>query len=135
LWKADIIPIQIIDSRKLTEAENIWLKDLDNTLDVARLNRLSREIKRLGKAARIGAYLDAIARANMEMIQEAIKMKKSTVTLEQVFAETGLAAKLETKGKAEMARNLFKMGLSLKKIAQATEMDIETVKSLVKTGV
>jgi hypothetical protein len=31
----DIIPIQIIDNRKLSEDENIWLKDLDNKLDVA----------------------------------------------------------------------------------------------------
>jgi len=32
--KGDILPIQIIDNRKLSEEENIWLKDLDNRLDV-----------------------------------------------------------------------------------------------------
>jgi hypothetical protein len=41
----DIIPIQIIDSRKLSEEENIWLKDLDNELDVSRINRLTVEIE------------------------------------------------------------------------------------------
>jgi predicted transposase YdaD len=136
----DIIPIQIIDSRKLSEAENIWLKDLDNTLNVARINRLTLEIERLGKATQVGAYVDAIARANAEMLKEAIKMSKNTVTLEQVLVETGLAAKWEAKakaegkaeGKVELARNLVKMGVSLKKVAQAAEMDIKTVKSLVQ---
>ena len=31
--KGDILPVQIIDSRKLSEEENIWLKDLDNRLE------------------------------------------------------------------------------------------------------
>jgi hypothetical protein len=132
----DIFPIQIIDSRKLSEAENIWLKDLDNTLNVARINRLTKEIERLGKAAQVGAYLDAIARANAEMIKESIKMSKSTVTLEQVLIETGLVAKWKVEGKvegkAEVARNLVKLGVSPKKVAQATEMDIEAVKALIQ---
>jgi hypothetical protein len=139
----DIIPIQIIDSRKLSEAENIWLKDLDNELDVARLNRLTKEITRLGKAAQIGAYIDAIARANSDIIKEAMKMKKSTVTLEQVLEETGITARAEARGEAraearaklEVARNLVNIGVSMKKVVQATGLDIETVKALVHSSI
>ncbi|MDR3341758.1 MAG: hypothetical protein LBT14_03030, partial [Treponema sp.] len=91
----DIIPIQIIDNRRLSGEENIWLKELDNELDVERISRITREIDRLGKAAQIGAYLDAIARANSGILQEALKMSDTALTLEKVFEEAGLIAKWE----------------------------------------
>jgi hypothetical protein len=62
-----------------------------------------------------------------------MKMSKSKVTLEQVLIETGLMAKAEAKGKLEGARNFMNMGVSPKKIAQASGLDIETVKSLIKS--
>jgi hypothetical protein len=46
----DVVPIQIIDSRELPEAENLWLKGLDNKLDAQRLQRLDAEIDRCGNA-------------------------------------------------------------------------------------
>jgi hypothetical protein len=132
----DIIPIQIIDSRKLSEAENFWLNALDNNLDAARLNRLTTKLRQLGKTAQIGAYIDAIFRANAEKLKEVYKMRKNAVTLEQVLEEIGLTAKWEAKGtlegKLQVARNLIKMGESPKKVAQAAELDIKTVKALIK---
>jgi predicted transposase/invertase (TIGR01784 family) len=61
-----------------------------------------------------------------------MKVKKSTVTLEQVLEETGITARAEARAKLEVARNFVKMGVSLKKVAQATGLDIKTVKSLVQ---
>jgi hypothetical protein len=136
--KGDIIPIQIIDSRELSEAENIWLKNLDNELDAPRIKRITAEIARYSKAAQIKAYLDVIVRANSASLKEAVKMSKSTVTLEQVLEETGITARAEARGevkgkaeaKLEVAKNLIKIGLSLEKVVQATELDLETVKNL-----
>jgi hypothetical protein len=125
----DIIPIQIIDSRELSEGENIWLRNLDNELDVERINRITAAIERLGKAARIRAYLDAIVRANPKMLKEALKM--SDLTMEQVLEEVGLIAKWEARGedrvKREVAKNLINIGLPLEQIAQVTGLDIETL--------
>jgi hypothetical protein len=138
----DIIPIQIINSRELPEGENIWLKSLDNKLGLQGLNRVTAEIDRLGKAAQIKAYLDVIVRANPEALKEALKMSDAALTLERVFEEAGLTAKWEAQGraegeargkaegKAEVARNLIRLGLPLEKVAQATELDLETIKSL-----
>jgi hypothetical protein len=36
----DILPIQVIDSRQLSEEENLWLKGLDNRLGGTALNRV-----------------------------------------------------------------------------------------------
>ena len=86
--QGDIFPIQLIDNRELSDDENIWLRSLDDRLDVARMTRLTQEIERLGKAARLSAYVDVIARANVETLREAIKMRRSSVTLDQVLVET-----------------------------------------------
>ena len=74
--RGDILPIQIIDNRKLSEDENIWLKDLDNKLEPPELRRIKTEIYRLGKdkAARIKAYFYVIRRANLKSLREAGKM-------------------------------------------------------------
>jgi hypothetical protein len=135
----DIIPIQIIDSRELSEGENLWLRNLDNELNVERINRITAEIARLGKAARIKAYLDAIVRANVNVIEEAVRM--SDLTLEQVLERTGLIAKWEARGeergkaegeaqvKREVAKKLINnIGLPLEQVAQVTGLDIGTLR-------
>jgi hypothetical protein len=144
----DMLPIQIIDNRRLSAEENLWLKDLDNKLDVPEISRISEAIERLGKAVRVGAYLDAIGRANPENIEEALRMSRSALTFEKVLEDAGLIAKAEARGEArgeirgeargkeagrkEIAQNLIKIGLPLEKIAGATGLDLKTVKSIAK---
>jgi hypothetical protein len=135
----DILPIQIINSRKLSEEENIWFKDLDNQLDVERSNRILMEIERKGQPEQTGAYADVISRANVDKMEEVYQMGKSKRTLEQMLEEVGLTAKWEAQGEAkgreqgrlEVAKNLIKIGLPLEQVAQATEIDLGTVKSLI----
>ncbi|MCL2232337.1 MAG: hypothetical protein FWB99_04580, partial [Treponema sp.] len=56
--KGDIMPIQLIDSRKLSAEENLWLKELDNRLTAQQMRKLTEELWRLGNAANIAAYID-----------------------------------------------------------------------------
>jgi hypothetical protein len=62
----DIMPIQIIDSRRLSDEGNIWLKSLDNKLGKRELVRIGAEAEKQGKTSRIRAYIDVIARANKD---------------------------------------------------------------------
>ena len=142
--RGDILPIQIIDNRKLSGDENIWLKDLDNKLDAPELRRITTKIKRQGKdkAARIKAYLDVIARANIESLREVGRMSDSVLTLDEVLEEIGLTAKWEArgmekgmeKGRAEnaleIARNALAQGASIDFVNKITGLDIETIKQL-----
>jgi hypothetical protein len=142
----DIIPMQVIDGRQLSAEENLWLKSLSNKLNRTEVERISTEIVRQGKAARLAAYLYVIAQANPKTIKEAIKMA-NTLTIEQVFEDVGWTAKWEARGRAEgeakgeargieqgtehgkeiAARNLLQMGMPISKIAQATELPVEKV--------
>jgi predicted transposase/invertase (TIGR01784 family) len=120
----------------------MWLKDLSDDLDAASIQHISVEVIRRGKAAPIKAYLEALFKANAEIIREVAQMSDGTATLDRVLEEVGLTALWEArgeekgkeegreKGKLEVAQNLIKMGLSLEKVVEATELDIETVKSL-----
>jgi hypothetical protein len=138
--RGDILPIQIIDSRKLSEEKNIWLKDLDNNLDLPELRRITTEINGQGKekAARLKAYFDVITRANRENLKEMIRMTDTALLFEDVFKEVGWIAKWEAEGKAkgrtegilEIARKMKEMGDSIEKIQTITGLPPETIEHL-----
>ena len=140
----DILPIQIIDSRKLSEEENIWLKDLYNKLDVAEMQRITTEITMLDKdkAARIKAYFDVIARANDKSFEEVIKMSDGALRFEKVFEEVGWIAKWEARGIAvgeakgraegmlEVARKMKNAGRPLSEIMEFTGLPAESIEQI-----
>ncbi|GHU03613.1 hypothetical protein FACS1894147_07790 [Spirochaetia bacterium] len=136
--RGDILPIQVIDSRKLSAVENIWLKDLSNKLDVPEIRRIAEAIQRQGKGAPLRAYLDAIFRANLAMMEEAYKMSDTTLTMERVLENIGLTAKWEARGEAigeekkalEIARNLLGSGFSPEQTAQLAGLDAGKVRAL-----
>jgi len=136
--KGDIMPIQLIDSRKLSAEENLWLKELDNRLNPQRIQRLTEEVWRLGKEARIAAYIDAIMQANPKSMEEAVKMSESAITLEEVLHRIGFIEKWEARGvakgkeegKAETARRALAEGASIEFVQRITGLDLETIKAI-----
>jgi len=145
----DILPIQVIDSRHLSEDENLWLKSLSNRLDLSAFMRISAGIAREGKAARITAYINAIVQANTRIIQEAIQMN-STLTIEKVLEDAGWIARWEARGEAkgeaigeargeargkermalDIARNMLNLGFPFETIVSVTQLDPEKVRAL-----
>ncbi|MDR2500866.1 MAG: hypothetical protein LBD37_07305 [Treponema sp.] len=91
-------PIQIIESRKLPEEENLWLKSLGRGLSAAVLDRVLKQSARWKKEAPAGAYLYAVLQANVEALREVLAMEE--LTLEKVLEEFGLTAKWEARGEA-----------------------------------
>ena len=130
--------IQVIDTRRLSSEENLWLRDLDNRLDAAETGRITAEIYKLGKAARIGAYLYAIMRANAKSFKEAMEMSETAITFDQLMEEVGMAAKWEARAEKkkarEIAKNLLGNGFSLEQTAQLCGLDIADVRELSENG-
>jgi hypothetical protein len=138
----DILPIQVIDSRRLSEDENLWLKNLSGELDITSGRRVVAEIERQGKAARLGAYLYAITWANAAIMQEVTNMSSKAAAFEQALADAGWVAKWKVEGKAEgeiigevrgkleVAKNLLDNGFSVEQTAQYAKIDIEKVRAL-----
>jgi hypothetical protein len=137
----DYIPIQIIESRKLPEKENLWLKSLREDLKKSSLSVIYEEGKKRGRESNIEAYMDVVIRANPKVFLEVKTMAKRRETFEEVFTKAGIIPEwLERgrkegreqgleKGKEIIARNLLRMGMSVEEIAQAVELPVEKIRS------
>ena len=151
LVSGDYAPIQIIESGKLSERENLWLKSLVKDLPAVNAGSIIDESRKLGSKAQLGAYLDVLLRANKKAFMEAEKMaRRGLPTLEEVLKEMGLLLRYEQglekglekgleqglekgleQGKAEGKRegeqnilNLLKSGKSPEEIIQLMENGI-----------
>jgi hypothetical protein len=141
--KGDYLPIQIIETKRLSEEENLWLKSLTNDLEAG----AARVILEGRKEAPLSACMDVLLRANPEAFLEAWNMANSTRTFEEVFTEAGIIPQwierglkqgLE-RGKKEgeekkaraIARNLLAKGWTVEDVAETTELPLEKVRSLV----
>ena len=132
--EGDILPVQIIDSRKLSVEENLWLKDLDNRLKAEDIDLLAAEIYQKREVAKVYAYFNVIAKANYEAMEEAINMSNAAKSLDEVLERTGFTARAEAKAEErkalDIARNLVDMGFPLETVASATKLDLEKVKPM-----
>ena len=158
--KGDVFAIQIIDSRHLSDKDNLWLKNLNNGLDRNAINKVITEIENQGKAAGLGAYWDVVNRANAEIFEEVLKMRAPT--FKQMLMNTEIGAgwlkewksearaeglaegKAEgmAKGKAEgeaegeakkaaaIAYNLKSSGMPQKLISQYTGLSLAKIRKL-----
>jgi hypothetical protein len=94
--------IQVIESRKLSPEENIWLRGLANDLKTETADAIIKESEKKGKEARINAYLYAVVEANIIMQEELLRMpKKEKLTFYQVLEKAGFIAEGEARGEAK----------------------------------
>ena len=140
--RGDILPMQIINSRRLSPVENRWLKDLNNNLALEAALDFISIINALGKTARIEAYLDVIIRANRDVMEEALHMgEDANSRLIKTLREIGVLDKLEANWEAKLetkveeqaktiAKNLANRGYPLEDIVATTGLDSATVKKL-----
>jgi hypothetical protein len=102
LVSGDYVPIQIIESGKLPERENLWLKTLSKDLQAGSAGSIIYEVRKRGDKAPLDAYLDALVRANPEAFMEAEKMaRKRRATFEEVFTKAGFIPEWIERGKEQ----------------------------------
>jgi hypothetical protein len=135
----DYLPIQIIQSKKLSEADNLWLKALTDDLE----SSITGAILEAGSKSPIfsGAYLNVLIRANPEAFLEVQTMARRP-TFEEVFTEAGIIPQWIEQGKQEgfvqgeekkaweIARKLKTLGLSVEQIATGTGLSPEIIIAL-----
>jgi len=97
----DILPIQIINSCKLSAEDNVWLKSLRNKLNYSDIEQITFRIAQKGKEVQIEAYTYAIVYANSKIIEEKIMIREVPLELERAFEKAGLIAKWEAKGETK----------------------------------
>jgi hypothetical protein len=143
--KGDVIAIQIIDSRKLSSDENLWLKNLRRKLDKTAIDKAIVEREKHFKSSNYDAYFDVIFRANPEVFKEVMEMRGAPSLIQLVLetkvgasyfaeAEARLRAEGEARGRAEgceaVARNALAQGLTPELVQKITGLDMQTITSL-----
>jgi hypothetical protein len=148
LVSGDYLPIQIIETGKLSKGENLWLQSLKEGLKGSGLDAINKEKERV-PGINLDAYMDVVIRASPRVVMEVETMAKRRETLEDVLMEVGLIPEwmergrvqgiekgLEQgleKGKEIIARNMLRMGMSIEEIAQAVELPIEKIQAFAVT--
>ncbi|MHC6203024.1 hypothetical protein ACYULU_07505, partial [Breznakiellaceae bacterium SP9] len=74
--KFPLFPIQIIETKLLSEEENIWLRDLRNNLDVKEMGNVLQESNPRLKRPYISSYLEALVNSNIGIMEE-LKMQQT----------------------------------------------------------
>jgi hypothetical protein len=132
--KGDRIPIQIIETKKLNREGNRWLKELRRGLEVEEVRAILKEQEKVEGKTPLEAYYDAVLRANVKALWEAIQMGEDTMTLEEVLTKAGFLHKWweqgRKTGREEVARNMLKKGFSPEEIAEITELDLSKLQTL-----
>jgi uncharacterized protein (DUF2249 family) len=147
--KGDVMSIQIIDSRKLSSEENLWLKSLRKELDKTAISKAIEERERQSKSVNYDAYFDVIFRANPEVFKEVMEMRRAPSLLQLVleteagaswFEEVRAKGKAEgkaegrtvgmTEGRTEVARNALAQGASPDFVQKITGLDMQTITAL-----
>ncbi|AEF84669.1 hypothetical protein TREPR_3179 [Treponema primitia ZAS-2] len=131
LVQGDYLPIQIIESKKLSPRENLWLKSLSDDLETEEAHAILRED--VTQDIGLDAYLQILYQANSKSFWEATEMPKKE-TFEEFFTKVGLIPEWLERGREQgaikIAQNLLKEGMSVEKTAKIAELPVEKVRSL-----
>ncbi|GHV64699.1 hypothetical protein AGMMS49587_17600 [Spirochaetia bacterium] len=141
----DFLPIQILESRKLSESDNIWLRGLNPGLDLKSANVILEKSEQKGKDAPIWAYLEVFLRTNSLVTEEVYKMARKYPTLEEALEQIGILPRMIERAEKrleqgyivktmekdrESARKMKADRLPLEKIQEYTGLPSEEIEKL-----
>jgi hypothetical protein len=96
LVKGLLFPVQIIETQKLPEDEDLWLRELRSGINESGLENVLDRLYEIDKMKASLAYLSVVLRANKREMME-VSMKKYP-TLEEIFIEAGFTKQWEARG-------------------------------------
>jgi hypothetical protein len=134
-------PIQIIETKRLSERENLWLASLRDDLTARGAEKVLAESEKR-RGAGIAAYLHALMTARSKIFTEVWDMRKQKVTFEQLWRkigeESGQLEELRQEGivqgahqtKLETARKMRNLGIPAETIGQVTDLSPADIAAL-----
>ena len=139
--------VQILESKRLSDEQNLFVRSLRSNLNLAEANRLAHAYHRLKTFEKRNVYLDRLLQANAEIFKEMIDMDKElAATLEYItkdsvyfqecldrrasrIAEERITKQVESRI-SSIAKKLLSKGLPPEDIAESTNLPLELVLQL-----
>ena len=144
----DYLPIQIIETKRLSEGENLWLGSLRSGLRPRAVRTILQSGEKQGRGDYLPAYLNILMRANPDTFLEGLNMAKKYPTIDEIWERSGMRPMWEehilAKGMAQgraaereqanerFVRNLLTEGMPIDKIAHLAELPVEQVRALME---
>ena len=144
--KGDTFNAQIIESKKLTAAENVFLKNLRSSLTKTDMQEVFEAYRKYGVLEKVNIYLNRVLGANQPILEEVLAMLDTAVReiifehfekdgtfdrLRNKEREQGLEQGLEKKAR-ETALEMLGDGFTHDKVAHYVKMPLEWVQNLTK---
>jgi len=133
----DTFPIQILESKKLSEEKNLFLKNLRNNLDIATAQRTVDAYKAIKEFESKNAYIYRLAGANPAIFKELIAVSDTAIreVVIRALAEEGgwlseRDKKIASEKAMEIARSLKAKKVPWDIIADTTTLSLREVEAL-----
>ena len=134
--EGDTFPAQIIESKKLSAAENVFLKNLRSNLTRKDMEDVFEAYRKYDSLEKVKIYLNRIFDANKSVMEEVLTVFSAEVEdiiyrhIEKNGTVDRIARENQEKAKRETALKMLQDGISPDKIAHYVQMPIEWVKAL-----
>ena len=134
-------PVQIIQSKRLSAKENVFLKNLRSELNHKDMVSLVDTLRKYGSPGRKNAYFDRVFAANETVLREVLAMDNVfDVILSEYLKESGWEDELVNRGRAlerdairrETALEMLRKGFKIEDVASILKMPVSWVQEVVK---
>jgi len=122
------MPLQIIETKKLSPSENLWLSSLGRDNETGRITALLNETSKLGDSflTQMGAYFNIVFNANKGAYEEVRSIVAHQSTLDRLFVDLGY----KDKALHESIVNFLQLGVSVENVVKATKLPVEVVQEI-----
>ena len=146
LIQGDYISMQIIETKRLTEGENLWLGSLRSGLRARAVRTILQSGEKQGRGEYLSAYLNILMRSNLDTFLEGVNMGKKYPTTEEMiikicqlpkYREQPLAQKILQgfeQGRAEGLERGLAQGIKRGMARGRTEERLETARNALAKG-
>ena len=132
--KDDTFKMQIIESKRLSADENVFLKNLRSSLTKMDMQEVFEAYRKYGLLEKVNIYLDRVLDANLPILEEVLAMSSAAVrdVIYRHIERDGTADKIREDSKRETALEMLRDGFAPDKVAHYVKMPLEWVQSLKK---
>ena len=141
--EGDTFPVQIMESKRMSPEENIFIRNLRSNLQVEDAAKTAEAYKKIKPYEMKNVYLDRLIQANHNAFMEVVALGDGFKNLileisEQDWFREAYEQYVKRREAEEaeqqlmgVAKKLLKMGINVEQVTEATELPYETVVSLV----
>jgi len=124
--------MQILESKKMPEGENLFLRNLRSELTGEDIFKTLQVLKNRKLLDERDVYLDRVIKANPSAYKEATNMfsEETRDIIMSSAEERGWLEKTKIENAKEIAKNFLLLGISVENVAKATKLPIDVVTEL-----